>query len=226
MRPDLSESADREFKIRTFHGRRGRLSSTRLSTLEHIVPKYLVPLTGQQHDLSEVFNCAEIIVDFGCGMGGHAKQLLNDGKCVLAIDVHTAGIIDLADFAEQQDLKTLRLFHGDGKEYFADEIADHTITEVHVYFPDPWPKARHYKRRLISVDFLSELHRVLKIGGRVKIVTDIESYAELVREVIADPTVKALFKQVDYLDGVTMTSYHKRALRLGHQINKFELVSF
>lgn len=206
-------------RIRSFQGRRGRISPTRSYAFENYVPNYQIALPDQPIDLREVFKSNEIYIDFGCGMGGHTKDLLEQSKCVLAIDVHTAGICDLSVYAHERNLSTFRLFHGDGLDLF-EKLKPQTISQIDVYFPDPWPKARHAKRRLFNHAFLAKADELLVSGGKIVLVTDDETYAQHVTEVIAS---QDLFTQLEFSQPVTMTSFHARGLRLGHQIHKFEL---
>lgn len=203
--------------IRTFHGRQGRLSETRLKVLDELVPKYLLSKDQTKKDLSQVFKSDELIVDFGCGMGGHTIDLLEQGKSVLAIDVHTAGICDLAQYADKHQIDRLKLFHGDGVNFLVNNMPEDSISELHIYFPDPWPKARHAKRRLFSADFLKLVHPVIKSGGKILLVTDDDSYAEGAREIVLNQTQ---YELIELCDPITMTSYHRRAIRLGHNINQ------
>lgn len=207
-------------RIRTYHGRQGRLSETRLKILETLVPKYSIGLTPVKQDLRQVFKSKEFIIDFGCGMGGHSMALLDQGKSVLAIDVHTAGICDLAAFAEERNLDSLRLFHGDGMKLIIEGLLPQTVSEIHVYFPDPWPKAKHANRRLFTEEFLRLVHPILSEAGKVFLVTDDANYALFAKEEIGKTK---LFEEIDFDQEVTLTSYHKRGLRLGHKIHKFAL---
>ena len=207
-------------RIRTFHGRRGRLSATRIDAFENLVPQFLLNTSEAEIDLRKTLNQQEIYLDFGCGMGGHTIDLLNQGKAVVAIDVHTAGICDLAQFAHLQKLDTMRLFHGDGIDLL-EKLTNNSIRQIDVYFPDPWPKARHAKRRLFTQKFLHLAHNVLANEGRIILITDDDNYAQMASVVIE---AQSLFDLVPFSQKVTMTTFHQRALRLGHKIHKFELV--
>lgn len=202
--------------VRTFHGRQGRLSESRLKVLDELVPKYLLPCDIDKKDLTQVFKSTELIVDFGCGMGGHTIDLLDQGKHVLAIDVHTAGICDLAQYANEQNIDRLKLFHGDGVSFITKNMPPETIAELHIYFPDPWPKTRHAKRRLFSPEFITLVSPALKSGGKILLVTDDDAYAEQAAEIIQGLPD---FESITFDETITMTSYHRRALRLGHRIH-------
>lgn len=148
-------------------------------------------------------------------------RLLNAGNCVIAVDVHTAGIADVVKYAAAMDLNSLRVFHGDGIWLLSNGIAKDSIAQIHVYFPDPWPKARHNNRRLFTTEFLNLVHPLLVSNGLLLLITDDDSYAEQAREVISQCTN---FSEVQFTQEVTLTSFHKRALKYGHRIHKFALI--
>jgi tRNA (guanine-N7-)-methyltransferase len=206
-------------RIRSFHGRQGRLSPTRLEILEKVVPVYLLPKV--KTDLRQELNAERVVIDFGAGMGDHTKRLINSKIPVLAIDVHTAGICDMAEYAQEKGFEKLRLFHGDGMECLDNFITPESISEVHVYFPDPWPKVRHHKRRLFNQEFIELVNKVLEPNGKLIFVTDDDSYALQVTEILQD---NKKFKIIPFSQEVTLTTYHRRALRLGHNIHPFEML--
>jgi len=207
--------------IRTFHGRQGRLSESRLLALKTLVPKYCVSATDRDLDLRTVLDSEHVVIDFGCGMGAHTIELLKQGNAVLSVDVHTAGICDLAMFAEASTPEhKLRLFHGDGVQLLSHVLKPQSISEIHVYFPDPWPKPRHAKRRLFNETFLIMAGRVLKPGGIVKLVTDDDGYAEFANLTISE---SSLFELIPYESATTLTSYHQRGLKMGHTIHEFAI---
>ena len=170
-------------------------------------------------DVAKVLNKDFVIVDFGSGMGTHSLQLAqsNPNVGVLAIDVHTVGLIAVVDTATELGLSNIRTHHGDGIDVFKDWLRPESVNEVHVLFPDPWPKARHHKRRLITPVFLDLAFKLLKPEGRLVFVTDDESYFECAVSTIAD-----YFKfDVVFNDWqVPVTTYHQRAIRLGHKISQ------
>jgi tRNA (guanine-N7-)-methyltransferase len=134
------------------------------------------------------------------------------------MDVHTPGVCDVADIADSNGLGNIALHLGDGIDILRDHLADSSISEVHVLFPDPWPKARHNKRRVIQASFLEMVSRILVPGGHIHIVTDDDNYAEHVQQVLSQNTQ---LRQVDTGFVTPDTSYHRRAQRLGHTIHTF-----
>ena len=194
------------------------MSASRERTLRELLPNFEISGLERPIDLVKVFNQEKVIVDFGSGMGFHALSHATSSPNVgvLAIDVHTVGLLAIAETATEQNLSNLRTHHGDGMDVFKDWLKSESISEVHVLFPDPWPKARHHKRRLISDHFLDQVFALLKPGGRMVFVTDDESYFKS-----ASATIRGHKFQVIEADWeVPVTTYHQRALRLGHKISQ------
>ena len=194
------------------------MSASRERTLRELLPNFEISGLERPIDLVKVFNQEKVIVDFGSGMGFHALSLATSSPDVgvLAIDVHTVGLLAIAETATEQNLSNLRTHHGDGMDVFKDWLKSESISEVHVLFPDPWPKARHHKRRLISDHFLDQVFALLKPGGRMVFVTDDESYFKSASAIIRDHKFQVI--EADW--EVPVTTYHQRALRLGHKISQ------
>ena len=164
--------------------------------------------------MKELLPGRQIVLDFGCGSGTHTVELLERGFGVLAIDVHSPGIARLAE----TDSPHLRLHLGDGVKLVRDHLAVHSVHEVHVMFPDPWPKARHHKRRLVQHGFLTKLRRILVPAGLLAVVSDDESYAQHVAEVL--PSAPGWHVTTEEFTWEP-TRYHDRALRLGNRVHSF-----
>lgn len=206
--------------IRTFHARHGRLSERRKSILAHQVPHLEVRHLPTPLNIAEHLNRDYAIVDFGAGMGHHAISLSRQHPdwAVLAIDVHTPGICDISAAAHSDGHGNVLVHLGDGLDVLRDQLSAQSIHELHVLFPDPWPKARHNKRRVIQPSFLEIVNRILTDDGILRIVTDDDDYASHVDEVLCTSQV---MQPVVSAFTVPETAYHKRALRLGHTIHVF-----
>lgn len=200
--------------IRSFHARHGRLSETRRSAIESLLSQYDLSEFHSDIQLSQALGRDYVIVDFGCGMGENTRQLASahTDKGILAIDVHTAGISDLLVDIDQQPWQHVRVHFGDGYELFRDRLAEHSIDELHILFPDPWPKARHNKRRLIQTEFLDLCHHVLKENGTIRLISDWPDYIDHADEVINEHPG---FVLVEDHDEIPMTGYHAKAIREG-----------
>ena len=207
-------------RIRTFHARHGRLSDRRKHLAQHVIPTLDVINLERPLDLRKHLNREYVVIDFGCGMGDHTRNMSQEHPDwgILAMDVHTPGVCDVADVAESNGLGNIALHLGDGIDIVREHLTDSSISEVHVLFPAPCPKARHNKRRVIQESFLSLASRILVPGGYIHMVTDDDNYAEHVQQVLA---ASPQFLQVEAGFAVPDTAYHRRALRLGHTIHTF-----
>lgn len=195
------------------------MSARREFALTKLLPKFEISGLERPMDLAVVLKSDFVVIDFGSGMGDHTLSLAsnNANLGVLAIDVHTVGLLAIAESATEQELANVRTHHGDGMDVFKDWLTSGTIDEIHILFPDPWPKARHHKRRLINQQFLEMAIRILKPTGRIVFVTDAEDYFASAKEIIKD-----FDKFTVTLDDweVPVTNYHQRAVRLNHKVSQ------
>ncbi|MBU6348426.1 MAG: hypothetical protein KGQ38_07430 [Actinomycetales bacterium] len=182
------------------------------------MPKFLVPESVT--DVRSYISAENLTIDFGCGMGDATISLLKSGNHVVAIDVHTPGICRLADWADRTGNNHLGLVHGDGLPFLHQCVAADSVDTFLVLFPDPWPKARHNKRRVIQPEFLDLVATKLKPNGRMIIATDIASYAQHIREVLqSNHSLVALPETVELPD----TKFGTRAKNEGREISTFVL---
>jgi tRNA (guanine-N7-)-methyltransferase len=204
--------------IRTFHARHGRMSARRDFALKTLLPPLEISDLPRPVDLRETFGLTKIIIDFGSGMGDHALNLakIQNKLGILAIDVHTAGLCEVAQFGHEAKLSNIRVHHGDGIDVLRGWLMPNSISEIHILFPDPWPKIRHHKRRLIQQDFIDLMANVLQPNGVVRFVTDDLSYFEHACLAFEE---NMNFESSSQKWDIPLTVYHKRALRLGHTIS-------
>jgi len=196
------------------------MSARRDHALNVLLPPMEIRDLPRPIDLREVIGQSQVIIDFGSGMGDHTVALAHSQSDigVLAIDVHTAGLCEVAQTAHEYSLTNILIHHGDGIDVMNDWLLPNSIAEVHILFPDPWPKIRHNKRRLIQQDFLNLVSKALEPDGLVRFVTDDVSYFEHASLMFdTNPNFEIANLQWD----IPMTTYHKRALRLGHTISHF-----
>ena len=168
--------------LRTFGGRNGRRLSTRQQELiDKRLPELRVPISEiSKLDPTTLFNDAsEIWLEIGFGGGEHvsgqAKRAPEIG--ILASEVFSEGVAKLLGQIEDDALSNIRIWSRDGRELI-DGLSDHCVDRTFILFPDPWPKTRHHKRRLIQPAFLDALARVVKPNGKVRFATDVSSYAD------------------------------------------------
>lgn len=208
-------------RIRTYHARRGRLSRAQHSALSRLSDRWSLEPAGPQISPAEVFGRrAPLVVDIGCGMGEStiAQASADSGTDVIALDVHTRGIATILRSLESSGLDNVRVVHGDAVVFLEQRIGQQSLSGARIYFPDPWPKTRHSKRRLVQPGFVRLVTSRLVPGGFVHCATDDMTYAEQMHEVLrADPEL-TLHEEVPAEARRPTTKFERRAQRLGHPV--------
>ena len=183
--------------IRSYRLRRGRLGTSTATALDRL-GGLLVPVDGQQLDLPALFGrTAPLVVEIGSGMGEAtaAMAAADPGRDVLAVDVHVQGLGRLLRRIEEQELANVRAVEGDAVVLLRDMLAPASVDEVRIFFPDPWPKTRHAKRRLVQRWFVELVAGRLIPGGRLHIATDWAPYAADMRAVLTShPGYEVLYE--------------------------------
>jgi tRNA (guanine-N7-)-methyltransferase len=176
--------------IRTFHPRRGRLSARHHDALDRLMPMYGVPAEGPI-DPSILFDRdLPLVVEIGSGMGETTVEMAcaDPGRGYLAVEIHTPGVANLLAVVEERGLTNVRVLFGDAPSLLRERVAAGTLDAVHAFFPDPWPKARHHKRRLFQRAHVALLASRLRPGGTLWCATDWAQYAAVMVETLgADP---------------------------------------
>ncbi|MFE0388028.1 tRNA (guanosine(46)-N7)-methyltransferase TrmB [Streptomyces bungoensis] len=177
-----------ERRIRSFQPRRSRVTAGQADALQRLWPKWGLDIDGQRViDLGELFgNANPVVLEIGFGMGeATARMAAEDpGTNVLAVDVHTPGQGNLLNLADQGGLSNVRVGNGDAIILLREMLRPDSLDGLRVYFPDPWPKKRHHKRRLIQLEFLTLAASRLRPGALLHCATDWEPYAEQMLEVL------------------------------------------
>jgi tRNA (guanine-N7-)-methyltransferase len=211
-------------RIRSFVLRQGRLTKGQARALETVFPKFGITYQPDLLDLSAKFGRADSkkILEIGFGMGETTAKIANTlPECdFLAAEVHSPGVGALLKLIDEQALTNIRVVQHDVVEVLHHMIADASLDGVHIFFPDPWHKKRHHKRRLIQVEFVKLLCSKLKIGAYIHVATDWQEYAEWVLEVLnAEPqlqnTAKDYAEKPDYRP---LTKFENRGIKLGHGV--------
>ncbi|WP_412736351.1 tRNA (guanosine(46)-N7)-methyltransferase TrmB [Krasilnikovia sp. MM14-A1259] len=182
--------------IRTFHPRRGRVSTRHADAMAALWPTLgLTVVDGDRTplDLGEMFGRdAPRVLEIGFGMGESTAAMAasDPGRDYLAVEVHTPGIGNLLALVGERGLRNVRVACGDAME-LVHRLAPASLDAVHAFFPDPWPKARHHKRRLIRPDNVALLRDRLRPGGVLHCATDWPEYAEAMAATLAaDPALR------------------------------------
>lgn len=222
---------DTRRSIRSFVRRAGRTTAAQQQAIERLWPVYGIDMPDGQLDLDSCFGRgAERVLEIGFGSGDSLvlQAAENPHLDFLGIEVHRPGIGHCLLLAEARGIRNLRLVSGDAVETLKQHIADGSFARVNLYFPDPWPKKRHHKRRLVQHPFLELIAARLVERGSLYIATDWQNYAENIEEVIA---AGGLFRVKERrihdgdrpLDRPT-TKFERRGLSLGHKITEWRLV--
>ena len=203
--------------------RQGRISKAQRKAYDLLRPRYAVEYSDAPVDLAHVFGrSAPRMLEIGFGMGEStaaiaAEQPQHD---FLAIEVHTPGVGSLLKQIEERGLTNVRIVQHDAVEVLQNTLQPGALAGAHIFFPDPWPKKRHHKRRLIQPDFVALLASRLRPGGYVHVATDWEEYAQQILEVLsAEPTLRntaaAFAERPAYRP---LTRFEQRGLKLGHGV--------
>ena len=221
--PDSSE-APYQRRIRSFVLRQGRLTKGQERALETGWPQFGIEYAEQALDLVKTFGreSSPKILEIGFGMGDATAKIAQTlpGSDFLAVEVHTPGVGGLLKLMQEGEISNIRILQHDAVEVLQHTLADASLDGVHIFFPDPWHKKRHHKRRLIQAEFVKLLCSKLKAGAYIHVATDWQEYAEWVLEVLrAEPLLQNT--AVDYAEKPAyrpLTKFENRGLKLGHGV--------
>lgn len=178
--PNLSVSAKPSL-VRHYTTRASRISRAQRRAYSDYAPDWVLPFKKERISWDEIYpNGNRRIVEIGFGMGEGTKNLAirYPTWSILGIEVYKPGIGKLLWWINQENLKNIRIIEHDAVEVVKEMLAERSVDGYHIWFPDPWPKKRHQKRRLIDTEFVELLSRTLKPGAYIHITTDWEPYAE------------------------------------------------
>jgi tRNA (guanine-N7-)-methyltransferase len=211
--------------VRTYKARR-RSSPGQVEVLERLRPAYAVAPDRPLDAVAVFGRTAPLVLEIGSGTGEAAVAMAaaDPARDLLAVEVHTPGIATLLRRVEDEGLRNVRVVEGDGLQVLAEALGPGSLDEVRVYFPDPWPKARHAKRRLVTPSFTALVASRLRPGGRLHVATDWASYAELVLEVVgASPSLEVVSRE---RGARPLTRFERRGTAAGREITDVVAVRF
>ncbi|HSH85855.1 MAG TPA: tRNA (guanosine(46)-N7)-methyltransferase TrmB [Methylophilus sp.] len=219
-----SPEAPYQRRIRSFVLRQGRLTKGQERALETGWPQFGIEYAEQSLDLVNTFGRSESpkILEIGFGMGDATAKIAQTlpGSDFLAVEVHTPGVGGLLKLMQEGEISNIRILQHDAVEVLQHMLAEASLDGVHIFFPDPWHKKRHHKRRLIQAEFVQLLCSKLKAGAYIHVATDWQEYAEWVLEVLrAEPLLQNT--AVDYAEKPAyrpLTKFENRGLKLGHGV--------
>lgn len=209
--------------IRSFVLRQGRVSVAQQRFYEAEMPKWGIPYTKKLLDFPDAFGrSTPTIMEIGCGMGETTAAIAaaHPQNSYIGIEVHTPGVGALLKEIATRELTNLRVIQHDAVEVVQDMIPEQSLAGIHVFFPDPWHKKRHNKRRLIQPGFVAELAKRLVPGGYIHCATDWEEYAQQMLEVMSgEPLLKNTAENYAPRPAYRpLTKFEQRGVRLGHGV--------
>ena len=206
-------------RILTFHPRRGRMTDAQRETVATLLPRYGLP--DGPLDLPAISGGRPVALEIGFGLGHATVEMAeaDPGTLIVAVDVHTPGVARLLAEIERRGLDNVRVELGDAVDLLDERIPELSLDAIRIFFPDPWPKARHHKRRIVRPDLVRLMASRLRTGGVLHCATDWEEYAEAMREVLdAEPAL------VDPYDGWAprlerpLTKFERQGVEKGHVV--------
>ena len=212
--------------VRSYKLRGRRITEGQQEAWDRLWPVFGIEYSAQKIKLAELFpDSKRIIMEIGFGMGEATAQIAAADPTTgyLAVEVHRPGIGKLLSRIEELELKNVRTIEGDAFEVFEQMIADSSLDGVHLFFPDPWPKARHFKRRIVNQEFIAAVAAKLKPGAFFHIATDWHPYAEWIAE---EFTKQSFFTggEVERPDWRPLTRFEDQGINKEHPVADFRFI--
>jgi tRNA (guanine-N7-)-methyltransferase len=212
-------------KIRSFVRRPGRTTTGQRRALESLLPRFGLAVDDEMLRLDEVFGRSAprvLEIGFGDGEALFTSAANNPEIDHLGIEIHEPGVGHLLMLVQRAGITNVRIAVRDAVDVIARQLPDASFDTVRIFFPDPWPKKRHHKRRLVQADFVAALARVIKPAGLLHIATDWPHYAEHISDVLSDsadfeplaPGEAARYP----MSARAPTKFERRGRRLGHEV--------
>ena len=205
--------------IRSFVKRSGRLTKSQKNALQDYSSNYILDTNNTNTDLKAYFDSDQhnLVIEIGFGDGAALIEsaLKNPDKNFIGIEVYGSGLGQCLNKIDKHKIKNIRLIYGDAVEVFEQFITKKSVEKINILFPDPWPKKRHHKRRLINKGFLTLLSKSLKNKGIVNISTDWEDYAQQIEITFKESNQ---FKEIKSELRDLKTKFEKRGIKLEHKI--------
>ncbi|WP_315285987.1 tRNA (guanosine(46)-N7)-methyltransferase TrmB [Neisseria bacilliformis] len=218
-----SQTPEHPRAIRSFVLRQGHMTAAQQRAIDTLWPRYGLDYCAETIDLAQTFGrAAPKVLEIGFGMGTATTEIARrlPDTDFLAADVHGPGVGNLLKLIEEQGIANIRVMRHDAVEIVENMLADNSLDGIHIFFPDPWHKKRHHKRRLIQAPFVAKLLPKLKSGGYIHLATDWEEYATQMLDVLRafpglENTAEGYAPTPAYRPE---TKFEARGKRLGHGV--------
>lgn len=211
--------------IKSFVLRAGKMTIRQKHGLTTLLKNYALPIDSQVWDFSKIFaNQHDVIIEIGFGMGRSLLEMAiaNPLTNFIGVEVHLAGVGSLAADLDAHQVNNVKIVNYDAAQIFAHNIQSNSLAGIQIFFPDPWHKKRHHKRRLIQSEFVKLLADKLKPGGVLHCATDWQDYAEhMLRVLQNEESLDNLSVNQGYVDRPAsrpMTKFEQRGMKLGHGV--------
>jgi tRNA (guanine-N7-)-methyltransferase len=210
--------------IRSYILRQGRITAAQTKAIQDNFQKHAVNFENKIINFDDIFKNknSDLILEIGFGMGTSTAEIAksNLNKNYVAIEVHSPGVGNLLKLIQEGDIRNLKIIQHDAVEVLNVMIKNDSLDGIHIFFPDPWPKKRHHKRRLIQSNLLKLIAQKIKKSGYLHIATDWEDYALWIidlldKEELLQKTSDDFFKKPDYRP---LTKYENRGIKLGYRV--------
>jgi len=212
-------------KVRSFVKREGRLTKGQASALEQFWATMGLNHQDGMIDFAHLFNNSNpIVLEIGFGMGKSLVEMAKNAPELnfVGVEVHRPGVGACISLAQEEGVDNLKVFEHDAIEVLADCIPNSSLTTVQLFFPDPWHKKKHHKRRIVSLEFVETIRQKLKVDGVFHMATDWENYAEcMIEDMNSAPGYENLAIEGDFVprpDSRPLTKFENRGNNLGHGV--------
>ncbi|WP_386695512.1 tRNA (guanosine(46)-N7)-methyltransferase TrmB [Lonepinella sp. MS14435] len=225
---EFTEDGRYKRKVRSFVLRTGRLSEYQRQIMNDNWANYGLDYQNEPFDFTKIYgNSQPVVLEIGFGMGKSLVEMAaqNPDKNYLGIEVHTPGVGACLAYALEKGVKNLRVMCHDATEILRDCIAENSVGGLQLFFPDPWQKAKHHKRRIVQPQFVENVSQKLQSGGFIHFATDWQNYAEQMLDVLQSMQSAVGIRNVsstgDYIerpDFRPLTKFEQRGHKLGHSV--------
>ena len=221
----MEQAQGPEFRLRSFRLRGDRMTKAQSEALMQHWNRFEVPLQGvlKPRELFPSMNPKEVVFEIGSGMGEATSQIAanNPETAYVAVEVHKPGLGALIIRAENLGVRNLKIINADIYEVLTKHLSDHSVDAFHIFFPDPWPKRKQHKRRLLQPSFIELLSMKIKHGGRINIATDWYPYAqEIEKNFAGNPDFKG--GVIPRPDWRPLTKFESKGITKEHVVTDFE----
>lgn len=212
-------------RIKSYVLRAGRVSNRQRQGLDLWLQNYELTVSGTPWDLTKEFaRTADTVIEIGFGMGASLLTMAknNPEQNYIGVEVHLAGVGSLAADLHEHQISNVRIVVHDAVEVLRTQFLDNSLSGIQIFFPDPWHKKRHHKRRLIQKEFIQLLAQKLKPGGFIHCATDWQDYAEYMLEILStEPSLQNTQDDGGFSPrplSRPLTKFEQRGQRLGHGV--------